>query len=514
MPDYLLGVDIGTQGTKTGLFTSTGKKAAEAFEASRLVNPSKGVVQQEPDDIYGSVLRTILEVVRKSGVQPGEIAAIGIDSQMAGVMGIDRDWNAVTYYDSWLDTRCEKYIGRMRAEAEERVISLTGCPVTYAHGPKVLWWKQEKPETYQRIDKFVMPGVYVAGKLAGLKSDKAYIDYTYLHFSGFGDVEHNMWSEELLQHFDIERSKMPEIVNPWDIIGHLTGSAARHCGLAEGIPIVAGCGDTAATSLAAGVTQKGIVFDIAGTASVFSCCVDSYKPDVTNKTLLYPRSVLPGLWAPMAYINGGGLCLQWFRDNLAGDGATYRELDREAERIAPGSEGLLFLPHFSGRVCPNNPNVRGSWMGLSWNHKRAGMYNAVMEGIAYEYDYYFKIIKNLVADSSFSQVYAIGGGAKSSLFNRIKANVLGLEYVTLNIADTAPLGSAIVAGYGAGVFTDLKKTADSFIEIEHRIASDVSAHNAYKKYSSAYEKVFKALEPTFKELAEQVTENCQIPPSE
>lgn len=502
MPTTILGVDIGTQGTKAALFTTEGIKAAEAFEPSRLINPAKGVVEQDPDEMYGSVLRTIKEVVEKSGVRPQDVAAIGIDSQMAGIMGIDRDWNPVTCYDSWLDTRCEKYIQRMKAEAEEKVIMLTGCPVTYAHGPKVLWWKHERPEAYQKVDKFIMPGVYAAGKLAGLKAEKAYIDYTYLHFSGFGDVEHGVWSEELLKQFGVERSKMPEIINPWDVIGHLTKAEAEKCGLAEGIPVVAGCGDTAATSLAAGITQKGIVFDIAGTASVFSCCVDSYKPDVANKTLLYPRSVIPGLWAPMAYINGGGLCLQWFRDNLAGDSISYKQLDTEASEIEPGSEGLIFLPHFSGRAYPNNPNVRGSWLGLSWNHKRAHMFRSIMEGIAYEYDFYFGIIKSFAGDDNFSRVCAIGGGAKSMLFNRIKADVLGLEYNTLNIADTAPLGSAIIAGYGAGIFSDLKKTAESFINIEDKISADKPAHEGYKKYAEAYAKVFDALSPTFKALAQ------------
>ncbi len=500
---YLLGIDIGTQGTKTGLFSQEGRKVAEAFEASRLIRTGNGVVQQEPDEMYGSVLRTIAAVMEQSGISPALVAGIGVDGQMAGIIGIDGDWCAVTWYDSWLDTRCEKYIGHIKQEAEEKVIAITGCPVTYAHGPKILWWKHEQPEVYKTIDKFILPSAYAVGRLAGLNSENAYIDYSHLHFSGFGDVEKKEWSVELLDLFQVDKSKMPRIVNPWDIVGHLTPDAAAQCRLIPGIPLVAGCGDSAATSLAAGVTRKGIIFDVAGTASIFSCCVDQYKPDLKNKTLLYARSIVPGLWIPMAYINGGGLCLQWFRDQLTGTGSpvSFGELDHEAETIAPGSEGLIFLPHFSGRVCPNNANVRGSWIGLHWAHQRGHLYKSIMEGIAYEYRHYFKIIRELVDDAPFTEVYAIGGGAKSPLFNTIKADVLGIGYVPLRIGDTAPLGSALVAGHGVGVFPDLMAAADAMIGFEARIPCHEDRHKAYGKFADAYENVFDALGPTFKAIA-------------
>jgi xylulokinase len=501
---YLLGIDIGTQGTKTGLFSQDGRKVAEAFEASRLIRTGGGVVQQEPDEMYGSVLRTIASVMEQSGVNPAQVAGIGVDGQMAGIIGIDRNWNAVTWYDSWLDTRCEKYIEFIKHACEEKVIAITGCPVTYAHGPKILWWKHEQPEIYKTIDKFILPSAYAVGRLAGLTAENAYIDYSHLHFSGFGDVEKMEWSEELLDQFQVDKSKMPRIVNPWDIVGCLTPGAAAQCGLIPGIPLVAGCGDSAATSLAAGVTRKGIIFDVAGTASIFSCCVDQYKPDLRNKTLLYARSIVPGLWIPMAYINGGGLCLKWFRDHLTGTGTpvSFGELDREAEPIVPGSEGLIFLPHFSGRVCPNNANVRGSWIGLHWTHQRGHLYKSIMEGIAYEYDHYFRIIRELVQEAAFSEVFVIGGGAKSTLFNAIKADVLGIDYVPLRISDTAPLGSALVAGHGVGLFPDLKAAADAMIGFEARIPSQGDRHKAYQKYADAYANVFEALGPTFKAILE------------
>ncbi len=502
---YLIGVDIGTQGTKTTLFSIEGNAVAESFEPSRLISPSPGVVEQEPDEILGSVYRTIRKVMEQSGVNAGKVEAVGMDGQMAGILGIDRDWNAVTCYDSWLDTRCGWYIRQIKEQAEEEVIKTTGCPVTYAHGPKVLWWKHERPDSYRKISRFVLPTTYVAGKMTGLKAEEAYIDYTHLHFSGFGDVQKNRWAEDLLNHFGVEREKMPEIVEPWKIVGCLTEEAAGQCGLTSGIPVAAGCGDQAATSLGAGVTRAGLAFDVAGTASVFSCCVSSYTPDVKYKTLLYPRSVLPGLWIPLAYTNGGGLCLKWFRDNLTGKGTppSYRELDAEAEAVPAGSENLLFLPHFAGRVCPNDPDVRGTWVGLNWSHTRGHLYRAVMEGIAYEYKYYLRVLSESMGKVDFTGVIAAGGGAKSRVFNAIKSDVLGIPYVTMKRNDTATFGSAVVAGYGAGIYTDMVSVIEKVNEKTGTVMPNEANAAVYGRLADAYEGVFQALGPTFRRLAEE-----------
>lgn len=499
---YLLGIDIGTQGTKAAIYSLEGRKVADAFEASRLISPAKGVVQQDTDDLYYSVLHTISEVMSESGIKPSDVLGIGIDGQMAGILGIDRDWNAVTYYDSWLDTRCEKYISIIKAEAEDKIISITGCPVTYAHGPKILWWKHERPEVYNKIDKFVLPSVFVVGRLAGLKAENAFIDYSYLHFSGFGDTKNLKWSEELLKLFEVDKDKMPDIVEPWKVVGGLLPDAAAKCGLLSGTPIVAGCGDSAATLLGSGITKPGLLLDVAGTASIFACCVDKYEPDVNTKTLLYARSVIPGLWTPLAYINGGGMCLKWFKDSLTGIGniPDYGELDKEAEKVVPGSESLIFLPHFSGRVCPNNQYIRGAWLGLSWVHNRAHMYRSIMEGIAYEYKYYLKVIESLLNDTKFSQVYVIGGGSRSRLFNSIKADVLGIDYTALHVSDTAVLGSAVIAGYGVKAFSSLEKTIDKFIGFDTRLEYNPARHETYKRYADAYERLFGTLTPAFKDI--------------
>ena len=175
--------------------------------------------------------------------------------------------------------------------------------------------------------------MYAAGKLCGLKAENAWIDYTHLHFSGFADSQKKQWEEGLLAEFGIEKGKMPEIVSPWKVVGTLTEQAAKACGLTPQTRVVAGCGDSAASALGAGIVEKDMIYDVAGTASVFSCSTDRFTPDMESKTLLFSRSVIDGLYTPLAYIGGGGLCLKWF---LEQNGKDYEYWNEQAERLEAG----------------------------------------------------------------------------------------------------------------------------------------------------------------------------------
>ena len=506
---YLIGVDLGTMGTKAAIFDTEGNLVALAFEESKLLYPKPGLVEQEPEDFYLSSLRTINECLEKSGVEPGEVAALAFDGQMAGIGTIDAQWQTPTVYDSWLDTRCKPYIDRMRKH-QDLIIENTGGPPTYSHGPKILWWKHEEPEVFSRIHKFVVPGCYVAGRMAGLTGDDAFIDYTYIHFSCLSDTKEARWSEELCHLFDVPVEKLPRIVKPWEIIGQLTAEAAEGCGLLAGTPIAAGCGDQAAGMLGAAMVETGMVFDVAGTASVFSICVDRYTPDLEHKTLFTARLVPEDLWYALAYINGGGLNLRWFRDQLAeeekakaereGENA-YAMLDAAAASVPPGSDSLLFLPHLGGRVTPSDPDLRGLWLGFTWSHRKEHLYRSLLEGVAYEYAYYLDIEKSLLPGLEFKEARVIGGGSKSDLWNQIKADVLGIPYVRLNRQEYAVLGSAIVAGYAVGIFDDLKATAKGFVEPISRTEPRPKHHAHYRPLVDLYFSLFDTLRPTYQDLA-------------
>jgi xylulokinase len=504
---YLIGVDLGTSSTKAALYQIDGKLISEASVEVPLFYPRPGVVEQENEDFYTSAARTVRECIASSGVEPQAIAAIAFDSQMAGIGLIDEDFKPVARFDSWLDMRCQPFIELMSKEAGDRITRLTGCPPTCDHGPKMLWWKHEQPEVYRRTAKFLTPGPYVAGRIAGVKAEKAFIDHTFIHFSGFSDAEKGIWSDELCERFGLDQTKLPRIMDPCDIIGEVSERAAGDFGLAAGTLIAAGAGDTAANALGAGIVRPGMLFDVAGTAAVLAGCTDKFVADTKNRALLTMRSVIPGLWNPLAYIGGGGLALRWFRDQffnttraetLPVSEDLYPQMIALAETIAPGSAELFFSPHLGGRICPSSPEMRGAWVGVSWSHTQAHFARAVLESIAYEYAYYLKILKQLLPDLELVEARVVGGGARSQVWNQIKADILNVPYQRLQGNEFGAWGAAMIAGKAAGLIDDLAAHAGRTAILNGNPATPSQENHAiYKPLIEKYIRLERSLNDFF-----------------
>jgi len=465
---YLLGIDLGTSATKAALYRSDGTLVASASQEVPLYYPSPGVVEQKTEDFYTTAAATIRHCIQESGIDPRHVAGMAFDSQMAGIGAVDEDFNPAIRFDSWLDMRCQPYIEWMDRKAGDLVTRLTGCPPTCAHGPKMLWWQHEHPQDFERIARFVTPSGYVAGRVCGLRGDQAFIDHTFIHFSGFSDSARGVWSPELCQRLGLDASKLPRIVESWQQVGELTPKAAADLSLSPGTPVAAGAGDTAASALGAGIVQPGMLFDVAGTAAVLAACTDSFVADEKQRALLTMRSIIPGLWHPLAYIAGGGLALRWFRDHfyntnradpLPVDENLYTRMSELAAGIAPGADGLLFSPHLGGRICPSAPGVRGAWMGFSWGHTQAHFLRALLESVALEYAWYLLILRQSLPWLELASARVIGGGARSLLWNSIKADALGVPYQRLKGDEFGTWGAAMIAGKAAGVYNDLATIA-------------------------------------------------------
>jgi xylulokinase len=506
---YLLGVDLGTSATKAALYRTDGLLCATADVAVPLHTPRPGVVEQESDDFYTSAAQAVQRTLRDSGVDARAVVAVAFDSQMAGLGTIDEAFRPATRFDSWLDMRCEPYIRWMDETLGDEVTRRTGCAPTCDHGPKMLWWKHEWPDEYARIARFVMPAGYVAGRLAGLRAEDAFIDYTFLHFSGLSDAEAGAWSPELLAATGVDADKLPRIVEPWHVVGGVTDDAARDFGLAPGTLVAAGCGDTAAGALGAGIVRPGMLFDLAGTASVLAGCTDTFVADTRHRALLTMRSVIPGLWHPLAYIGGGGQALRWFRDTFplpAGDASTSGDLyDRLSELAAiapPGSDGLYFSPHLGGRICPAAPHMRGAWLGFSWSHTQAHFFRALLESVAYEYAWYLEILREALPALALTEARVLGGGARSATWNQIKADVLGVPYVRLTSAEGGTWGAAQIAGKAAGLYDDLATVALAHATVEGEpIVPDAERHAAYRPLVARHIELQRVLDGAFAAIA-------------
>jgi xylulokinase len=507
---YLIGVDLGTSSTKAALYQIDGKMVAEASADVPIYYPEPGVVEQENEDFYLTAAQSVKNCIRESNTDPKEIAAIAFDSQMAGVGAIDENYESVSRFDSWLDMRCEPYIKYLEENYGELITTLTGCPPTCDHGPKILWWQNERPEEYKEISKFVMPGGYVAGKMAGLKAEQAFIDYTYIHFSALSNALQGDWSNEICEKTGVDMGRLPRIVNPWQVVGEVTDQAAAGFGLAPGTVIAAGCGDTAAGALGAGIVKAGMIFDTAGTASVLAGCTEQFAPDVNNRALLTMRSVIPGLWHPLAYIAGGGQALTWFRDqfidipqgDLRSEEDMYTHMEILANEAPLCADDLYFSPHLTGRICPATPEMRGAWIGFSFSHNRGHFYRAILESIAYEYAYYLQILNELIPRLNLTEARAIGGGARSGIWNQIKANVLGVPFVRLDRSEFGTWGSAMIAGKAAGIYDDLAQIA-----YEHAQPAgdpthpDQERHEQYMKRVANYIQLQSTLADIFRDFS-------------
>jgi hypothetical protein len=222
--------------------------------------------------------------------------------------------------------------------------------------------------------------------------------------------------------------------------------------------VALGAGDQSAASVGAGLFRPGQAFDSAGTASVFAMCVDGWHPDTKNRVVMATHSVVPETYIALAFINGGGLGLRWFRDEVArlgDDQEAYKRLDEMAAGVPAGSDGLLWWPHIQGRVLPPQPYVRGSWVGLTSGHSLGHMFRSVLEGIAYEYAEWAR----LAPAATLHEARVLGGGAASALWNQIKADVLGIEWVPTLRPECGVLGDALIAAAATGYIKDPAETA-------------------------------------------------------
>jgi xylulokinase len=423
---------------------------------------------------------------------------------MAGVMGVDEEFRPSIPYDSWLDLRCAEQLDVIDRTLGNELIATTGCPQMVNHLPKMMWWKRRRPEAYAATAKFIMPSAYVAGRLAGLYAKDAFIDHTYLHFTGVADARAGRWSDSLISASALDRDKLPAIVPPHAVVGQVSQEAAACTGLPEGTAIAAGLGDTAASALGAGIVEPGQLLDVAGTAAVLAAGCDDFRPDVAGRSLLTMRGPIDGQWISLAYLSGGDL-VTWFLSRvLARSAETPADAGsaiEEAGTAAAGSNGLLFVPFLDGRLLPSSPSMRGGWLGLERGHSHRHMLRALLESVPYEYTGYLGAISRLYPHLRPAEVRVAGGGGHSRTWDGIKASVLGLPYLRLRREEMGCWGAALVAGRAVGLFDDLAAVALRSAPIVERIEPSPRDRETYERMLPLYRSAVQSLGSTFHGLA-------------
>lgn len=503
---YLLGIDIGTSGTKTVLFDENGNTIAGALEEYPLYQPENGWAEQDPADWWRAVCATIKEVIHKSGVKRDDIKGVGLSGQMHGAVLLDKDDNVLRKAIIWCDQRsgreAEEITGLV---GRERLVRITANPaLTGFTAAKVMWVKNHEPQIYEKIRKILLPKDYVrfqlTGEFATEVSDASGMQYM--------DIPKRQWSGEVLDKLGVDKKWLGKLYESQEVSGKVSAKAAELTGLKEGTPVVGGAGDQAAGAVGNGIVEEGIISSTIGTSGVVFAFSDQVTIDPKGRVHTFCHAI-PGKWHVMGVTQGAGLSLKWFRDNFCIEEKRTAELmqidpyvliDREAEKIVPGSEGLIYLPYLMGERTPHlDPDARGVFFGLSAKHGKAHMLRAVMEGVVFSLRDCLEIIKEMGIEAK--EVRASGGGGKSKLWRQMQADVFGTGIYTINSGEGPALGAALLAGTGAGVYGSVPEACRAAIKLESRQAPDMKLHEKYETYYRLYKNLYPSLKENFKDLA-------------
>ena len=497
-----VGLDLGTSSYKAAAFDAAGRLVAEAAATPTVRHPRPGWAEQDPADLLDTAAAALRRLVA-AGIAPGEVRGLGLTGQLGGLVLVDDAGAAIGAHEIWLDNRCQPYRETLLRAHGRRVLEATGIHPYQA--PRLRWRADERPDEYARGAKAMQCWPFVGATFAGLDAAGAYNDATSIGIFGVAEAREGSWSPDLCALAGIDPAHLPRIVAPWEIVGELSPRWAAATGLRAGIPIVAGVGDGIAGWLGCGAVAPGIAVDTAGSSDHFTIAVDRFAADPEAQVLAAFRSALPGVWHLFGFTAGSGLSHQWFlREFCRGldDPAdiplgAWDRLEEEASGVPAGAEGLVCIPHLEGRFCPDEPDVRGVWLGFTWRHGRAHFYRAILESVAYEYAHYLAAAERLGVGGGLREARVVGGGARSALWNQIKADVLGIDWLQLAPSNYTCRGAALCAGHATGLYPDLGAAAGCNVEVVRRFVPDATRHGRYRPHVAHYRALFDELAPAF-----------------
>jgi xylulokinase len=493
---YFLGVDTSTTSSKALLIDERGEVIAVASSPHTLQTPKPLWSEQDPREWWSAVSTGIKQVLAESGITGEQVAAVGLTGQMHGLVLLDDAGEVLRPAILWNDQRTQAECDEIHARiGKERFIQISGnVALTGFTAPKILWVQKHEPDVYARARHVLLPKDYIRFKLTGeYAMDKADGAGTVLF-----DLKSRNWSNEILDKLRIDSAWMPRTFEGPEFTGRVTPEAATVTGLREGTPVAAGGGDQAAQAVGVGAVEPGIVGLTVGTSGVVFATTPSALIESEGRLHAFCHAV-PGMWHFMGVMLSAAGSLQWYRDTLAPT-VSFDDLLNEAEMIPAGCEGLQFLPYLSGERTPHpDPLARGAFIGLTIRHGRAHMTRAVLEGVSFGLKDSFTLIQN-AGLGEIKQVRASGGGTKGALWRQILASALDAELVTVNTSEGAAFGAALLAGVGAGAWSDVPSACKAVIKITGSTNPDPAQSEAYQKAYSLYRELYPALKPSFDKM--------------
>lgn len=496
MKQYLLGIDIGTSACKTAVFDEGGHVLASGSGDYPVYYPHPGWAEQNPEEWWAAVCQAVKETLEKGDIRPEEIAGIGIDGQSWSAIPVDEDGNVLTNTPIWMDTRaaeiCEEVGNRV---GEDRIFEVCGNPFKPSYTtPKILWYQKYMPEVYARTKKILQSNSFIAYKLTGKMTQELSQGYGLHCF----DMRKGVWDLEMCRELGLSADMLPEIYPSHAVVGTVTAKAAVECGLLEGTPVVAGALDAACGTLGAGVIHPGETQEQGGQAGGMSICMDEYKAD---KRLILSYHAAPGQWILQGGTVGGGGVMRWMErefgdyERLTGKESGKSSLtifNELAEKVAPGSDGVVFLPYMSGERSPIwDPCAKGVFYGLDFSKTKGHFIRAAMEGVALSLRHNLEVAEE--AGAKVSELRAMGGSANSLLWTQIKADVTGKKIIVPSSDTATTLGAVILAGVGIGMYSSFEEAVNKTVVIKREHEPDPSKQAVYDENYKIYLELYEHL---------------------
>ena len=492
MTQYYIGFDNGTMGTKIAVYSIDGVLISEAYREHEIKYPKPGWAEMDPDQFYRVVTDGISDCMKRSKINPANVRGISCSGIICGIVPIDENWKPVGPYIPFLDGRATEEAEYVKNNAQPLWAEEAGNSEVAAYMPPIVlkWFMNKEKNVFKKIKKAVSAAQYVLGRLGELKAEDAFVDWG--HLSGWVvgfDAQKRNWSEKQIKEIGIPYEILPKVVKPWQVIGTLSKREAEKIGLVEGIPLIAGSGDIPQSNLGSGVVENGSCSDVAGTASIFTVISDIFSKKIAETKMLNTGfSTLDNQYMYWSFIPAGGLSLRWFRDEILrekGNDNSYNAMNKIAADIPIGSDAVLFYPFLQGRSTPIWPNSSAAWLGLSAGNSIGNLYRSIMESIAFEYLSWANTCRGIGIEIKDTTV--IGGGSKSDLWNQLKSDILGSNYVTLQRSEGAGIGNVVLAAYGVGDIKDIKSTIKEWVKVKN-------IYKPIKSNTDLYSKIYKARE--------------------
>lgn len=506
---YLIGIDIGTSGTKTVLFDTRMKVVCDATYSYPLYQVKNGWAEQNPQDWADASIKGLKSVLEQSKINNNDIAGIGLSGQMHGLVMLDKDKKVLRKSIIWCDQRTSKEAKEITDKVgKEKLISITANPsMTGFTLAKLLWVKNNEPQVYNKCKHILLPKDYVryilTDSLATEVSDAGGMQLM--------DIKNRCWSDEILKTFDISDQMLPKLYESHEISGYINYNTAAITGLKEGTAVVGGAGDQAASAIGNGVVREGTVSQTLGSSGVIFACTDKPLIDPMGRVHTLCHAI-PNMWHIMSVTQGCGLSLKWFKDNFCGEeveiaektnGDVYDVLFEKANKLPVGSENLIFLPYLMGERSPHmDENARGVFFGLSNIHTKSHLFRSVAEGVTFSQRECFEIIASLGITPS--EIRVGGGGSKSKVWLQMLADNMNVKVETLNTKETGAMGVAILAGVGTGIYKSVKDACDKYVEIKSLILPQEAMKKKYNKYFKTYCRLYKNLKEFFVNTEETI----------